>query len=75
MCIFVSLQNEFNYRLLRDNGKPGEVIIKHAKKEKANYIVMGCRGLGKIRRTLLGSVSDFVVHHAEIPVIVVPPSS
>lgn len=68
-------KDEFKYRLLRDNGTPGEVIVKHAKKEKADYIVMGCRGLGKIRRTLLGSVSDYVVHHADIPVIVVPPSS
>jgi hypothetical protein len=33
-------------------------------------IVIGTRGLGKIRRTFLGSVSDFVVHHADMPVLV-----
>ena len=71
----MSWQDELNYRLLRDNGKPAEVIIKYAKKEKAAYIVMGSRGLGKIRRTLLGSVSDFVVHHADVPVVIVPPGS
>ena len=33
---------------------------------------MGTRGLGKIRRTFLGSVSNYVLHHAHIPVIIVP---
>lgn len=36
-------------------------------------IVMGSRGIGTIRRTFLGSVSDYCVHHAHIPVAVVPP--
>ena len=50
--------------------KPGEIIVKVADEEKATMIVMGTRGLGKVRRTILGSVSDFVVHHAHCPVIV-----
>ena len=44
--------------------KPGEAIIKTATEEGANVIVMGSRGLGKIRRTLMGSVSEYVTHHA-----------
>jgi nucleotide-binding universal stress UspA family protein len=35
-------------------------------------VVIGRRGLGGIRRALLGSISDYVVHHAGVPVIVVP---
>ena len=50
--------------------KPGEIIVKVAHEEKATMIVMGTRGLGKVRRTIMGSVSDFVVHHAHCPVIV-----
>ncbi|XP_013068777.1 uncharacterized protein LOC106056541 [Biomphalaria glabrata] len=51
--------------------KPGEVIVKAAKDENVSSIVLGTRGLGTIRRTLLGSVSEYVVHHASCPVTVV----
>ena len=50
--------------------KPGEVIVRVAEEEKATMIVMGTRGLGKVRRTIMGSVSDYVVHHAHCPVVV-----
>lgn len=51
-------------------GKPGEVIVDIAKQENVVMIITGTRGQGKIRRTLLGSVSDYVVHHAPMPVLV-----
>ncbi|XP_062575206.1 universal stress protein Sll1388-like [Saccostrea cucullata] len=51
-------------------GKPGEVIIRLANEAQANNIIIGSRGLGTVRRTLLGSVSDYVVHHSEVPVTV-----
>lgn len=51
--------------------KPGELICKAAKDEGAQTIIMGTRGLGTIRRTLLGSVSEYVVHHSSVPVTIV----
>ncbi|XP_048741472.2 universal stress protein Sll1654-like isoform X2 [Ostrea edulis] len=53
---------------------PGEGIVKTARELNASMIIMGSRGLGTIRRTILGSVSDYVVHHSHVPVIVCPPS-
>jgi len=50
--------------------KPGEFVVETATKNKADFIVIGTRGLGKVRRTIMGSVSDFVVHHANCPVLV-----
>lgn len=52
------------------SGKPGEVVCKVAEEENATIIVCGTRGQGKIRRTLIGSVSDYIVHHSNIPVLV-----
>ncbi|KAL8587057.1 hypothetical protein ACOMHN_023447 [Nucella lapillus] len=52
------------------DGKPGEVIVSIAREEQAAFIVTGTRGLGKFRRTLMGSVSDYIVHHSPVPVLV-----
>ncbi|XP_046578840.1 universal stress protein in QAH/OAS sulfhydrylase 3'region-like [Haliotis rubra] len=51
-------------------GTPGEVIVQVAEDEKAELIITGTRGLGAIRRTFLGSVSDYVVHHSNVPVLI-----
>jgi nucleotide-binding universal stress UspA family protein len=46
-------------------------IVALAEELGAGLIVMGCRGLGGVRRALMGSVSDSVVRHAHCPVLVV----
>ena len=53
-------------------GKPGEAICKELKAENAGLVVMGSRGSNAIRRTIMGSVSDYVLHHAHVPVIICP---
>ncbi|XP_068695010.1 universal stress protein in QAH/OAS sulfhydrylase 3'region-like isoform X2 [Montipora capricornis] len=67
--------SKYNFKVVTELGKPGEVICNAASKEKADHIVMGSRGLGTVRRTLLGSVSDYLLHHSCIPVSVVPPAA
>jgi nucleotide-binding universal stress UspA family protein len=51
-------------------GEPGPSVIKVAEEYNAAYIVTGTRGHGKIRRTILGSVSDYVMHHSHVPVLI-----
>ncbi len=48
-----------------------EEIVRLAEEIGAGLIVVGSRGLGGIRRALMGSVSDSVVQHAHCPVLVV----
>ena len=52
-------------------GSPHAEIVKLADDIGAGLIVVGSRGLGGIRRALIGSVSDSVVRHAHCPVLVV----
>ena len=51
----------------------GEAVVHACKQKNVDYIVMGNRGMGAIRRTFLGSISDYVLHHAHVPVTIVPP--
>ncbi len=52
-------------------GRPDEEIIELAEEIGAGTVVIGSRGLEGIRRALLGSVSESVLHHAHCPVMVV----
>ncbi|ESN92002.1 hypothetical protein HELRODRAFT_194477 [Helobdella robusta] len=57
-------------RLRNVRGKPGEMLCHIAAEEKSVCIIIGCRGMGTLKRTIVGSVSDFVLKHACCPVIV-----
>ena len=50
---------------------PSDDIVRLAEEERVGLIVVGSRGLGGMRRALMGSVSDSVVRHAHCPVLVV----
>jgi nucleotide-binding universal stress UspA family protein len=52
-------------------GRPDAEIVGLADELGAGLIVLGSRGLGSLRRALMGSVSDSVVRHAPCPVLVV----
>jgi len=52
-------------------GDPRAEIVRLADEWRADLIVLGARGLGRIKRLLLGSVSLAVARHASCPVLVV----
>ena len=51
-------------------GDPGPTLCRLADELSANAIVMGSRGHGRIKRVLLGSVSDYVVRNAPCSVVI-----
>ena len=63
--------NDIEFDTKVESGDPAAVIIDVAVKEAYDLIVVGSRGLSGVKRFLLGSVSDDIIHHAETSVLVV----
>ena len=54
-----------------ESGDPADEILLSARKHESDIIIIGYKGYGKEGRFLLGSVTDKVVRHAGISVLVV----
>lgn len=52
-------------------GDPVDEIVKLAEEGNFDLVIMGSRGLGAFSRTLLGSISDKVIHHIKVSVLIV----
>jgi nucleotide-binding universal stress UspA family protein len=46
-------------------------LIREVKNGRHDLVVMGSRGRGAVRSALLGSVTQFVLHHSPVPVLIV----
>jgi len=53
-------------------GVPSDKIVRVAEKGNHDLIILGSRGLGTVKRFLLGSVSDDVAHKAKCSVLIIP---
>lgn len=53
-------------------GFPKKEIVMIAKDWQADLVVMGTHGRSGLSYLLLGSVSEYVIKHANVPVMVVP---
>jgi len=52
-------------------GDPATSILGFARRRKVDMIVVGTRGLGKLKGTILGSVSRKVINNAETSCLIV----
>jgi len=57
--------------IIVESGDPADEILMVAKRVAADIILIGYKGYGKEGRFLLGSVTDKVVRHAGVSVLVV----
>jgi nucleotide-binding universal stress UspA family protein len=70
VCKFLD-RHDISYKAQWKLGAPAQEILKAADKTKADLIVMGSHGHGAIGSLLLGSVTQKVLAHAKVPVLVV----
>ncbi|CAA7395135.1 unnamed protein product [Spirodela intermedia] len=54
-------------------GDPKEMICQAVEQVHPDLLLVGSRGLGKLKRAFLGSVSDYCAHHAKCPILIVKP--
>lgn len=62
--------------VLADSTSAGPALVSYVHQIHADLVCVGSRGMGSIKRSFmgligLGSVSDYLVHHLEVPVMVV----
>ena len=53
-------------------GHTGTQILQAAIENDAELVVLGSRGLGGFRGLMIGSVTNYAVHHLRTPLLVVP---
>jgi nucleotide-binding universal stress UspA family protein len=59
------------YRRVVEAGHAAETIVRYAREQNCDSIIMGSRGLSSVGNLVLGSIAARVVHLAEIPVTLV----
>jgi len=69
ICIAKKLKFKFRGNTSK---KPGEEIIRIGEEEMVDLVILGTRGISAVKKVILGSVSDFVVRNATMPVVVIP---
>lgn len=52
-------------------GDPAEEVIRYTEDNSGALVVVGRRGLSRMKSLMLGSVSDKVLRHAKTPVMVI----
>lgn len=67
--MLAGLMNKIVIELLEETN-PGNQIVSYAHENNCDLIIMGSRGLGALRG-ILGSVSNYVLREANVPVLVV----
>ncbi|KFK31273.1 hypothetical protein AALP_AA6G090900 [Arabis alpina] len=52
-------------------GDPRNIMLEGAERHHASVLVLGSHGYGAVKRVFLGSVSDYLAHHAHCSVMIV----
>jgi nucleotide-binding universal stress UspA family protein len=61
-----------SFEIVTKSGKEAKEILKFVKKEQADLIVMGTHGRAGMEHVFFGSVTEKVIRHSPISVLVIP---
>lgn len=68
-------KHDVNYEIVSLKGQSaGSITLEYDRKNNFALIIMGSRGRGKIKTTILGSASNHVFNHTKKPLLVVKSS-
>ncbi|XP_044489677.1 universal stress protein YxiE [Mangifera indica] len=67
----ICAQHGIEAETMTEAGNPKEVICAAAEKLNVQLLIVGSHSRGVIKRAFLGSVSNYCVHNAKCPVLVV----
>jgi nucleotide-binding universal stress UspA family protein len=66
-----SSQSDVQYEEELISGEPGPTITKYAKNGKFDLIVMSSTGTGSVKDGFFGSISNYVMHSSDIPIMII----
>ncbi|MHB9097207.1 MAG: universal stress protein [Syntrophales bacterium] len=66
------IKDKAKVKVVTKSGREDEEILKFARKEKCDIIVIGTHGRTGIKHAVFGSVAEKVIRYSPIPVFVIP---
>jgi nucleotide-binding universal stress UspA family protein len=70
-AVHIFRENNIEPATILRKGNPSDEIIKLASEENFDLVVVGSRGLGGLKKIILGSVSNAVAQEAESDVLII----
>ena len=66
------IENEIKFEIVTKSGRGDKEILKFAKEENVDIIVMGTHGKTGIEHVFFGSVAEKVIRNSTLPVFIIP---
>ena len=66
------IENGIKFEIVTKSGREQDEILKFAKQEKVDLLVMGTHGRTGIEHVFFGSVAEKVLRHSPFPVFIIP---
>lgn len=65
------MPQKLKVKLLLEAGSPHQTIVNITEQAHPDWIIMGSRGASNLKEIVMGSVSQYVLHHVSCPVMIV----